>query len=98
MKINHEETKDTKKDQKKTFALFVSSWLIFRRRNRHGDQGRSCALGGRGLRRRSGRPDARRSARSARQWTARQRGDSLRLSRNRTRTAADLRPVPRRRE
>jgi len=26
--INHEETKSTKKDQKKTFALFVSSWLI----------------------------------------------------------------------
>ncbi|HEV2663686.1 MAG TPA: hypothetical protein VG324_02185, partial [Blastocatellia bacterium] len=28
MIINHEETKNTKKDQKKTFALFVSSWLI----------------------------------------------------------------------
>ena len=29
MKINHEETKETKKDQKKTFVIFVSSWLIF---------------------------------------------------------------------
>jgi hypothetical protein len=28
MKINHEDTKNTKKDQKKIFALFVSSWLI----------------------------------------------------------------------
>jgi hypothetical protein len=27
--INHEETKKTKKVQKKVFALFVSSWLIF---------------------------------------------------------------------
>jgi hypothetical protein len=26
---NHEETKKTKKEQKKGFALFVSSWLIF---------------------------------------------------------------------
>ncbi|MCI0391963.1 MAG: hypothetical protein MOB07_24780 [Acidobacteria bacterium] len=34
MKINHEETKNTKKDQKKfsyLFVFFVSSWLIFRR-------------------------------------------------------------------
>ncbi len=29
MKINHEETKNTKNDQKKTFVFFVSSWLIF---------------------------------------------------------------------
>jgi hypothetical protein len=28
MKINHEETKNTKKEQEKTFVLFVSSWLI----------------------------------------------------------------------
>src|SRR5215510_2931380 len=28
-RINHEDTKNTKKDQKKAFALFVSSWLIF---------------------------------------------------------------------
>src|SRR5215475_6441746 len=27
--INHEETKSAKKEKKKTFALFVSSWLIF---------------------------------------------------------------------
>jgi len=27
-KINHEETKNTKKDKKKIFVLFVSSWLI----------------------------------------------------------------------
>jgi len=37
--INHEETKSTKKDQKKTFVLFVSSWLIpivlGRRHGRH---------------------------------------------------------------
>jgi hypothetical protein len=26
---NHEETKKTKKEQKKVFVLFVSSWLIF---------------------------------------------------------------------
>jgi hypothetical protein len=31
MRGNHEETKNTKKDQKKNFAPFVSSWLIFRR-------------------------------------------------------------------
>src|SRR5215831_12019579 len=29
MRINHEETKNTKKGRKKTFALFVSSWMIF---------------------------------------------------------------------
>jgi len=29
MKINHEETKNTKKGQKNIFALFVSSWLVF---------------------------------------------------------------------
>jgi hypothetical protein len=29
MKINHEATKETKKDQKTTFVLFVASWLIF---------------------------------------------------------------------
>jgi hypothetical protein len=29
MKISHEEAKNTKKEQKKTFALFVTSWLIF---------------------------------------------------------------------
>jgi hypothetical protein len=29
MKINHEETKGTKKEHKNTFALIVSSWLIF---------------------------------------------------------------------
>jgi hypothetical protein len=29
MKINHEETKETKKDQKNAFAIFASSWLIF---------------------------------------------------------------------
>jgi hypothetical protein len=28
MKINHEDTKNTKKDQKKIFAPIVSSWLI----------------------------------------------------------------------
>jgi hypothetical protein len=28
MRINHEETKRTKKRPEKTFALFVSSWLI----------------------------------------------------------------------
>jgi hypothetical protein len=28
MRINHEETKNTKKEQEKTFVLFVSSWLI----------------------------------------------------------------------
>jgi hypothetical protein len=28
-KINHEETKRAKKEQKKNFALFVSSWLMF---------------------------------------------------------------------
>jgi hypothetical protein len=28
MKINHEETKSAKKEHKKIFALFVSSWLI----------------------------------------------------------------------
>jgi hypothetical protein len=28
MKINHEETKNTKIEQEKTFVLFVSSWLI----------------------------------------------------------------------
>jgi hypothetical protein len=28
MKINHEDTKNTKKGQEKIFALFVSSWLI----------------------------------------------------------------------
>jgi hypothetical protein len=28
MKINHEETKNTKKEQEKTFVLFVASWLI----------------------------------------------------------------------
>src|SRR5215467_10144081 len=27
--INHEETNGAKKEKKKTFALFVSSWLIF---------------------------------------------------------------------
>jgi hypothetical protein len=27
-KIDHEETKETKKDRQKTFVLFVSSWLI----------------------------------------------------------------------
>jgi hypothetical protein len=31
MKINHEETKNTKEDPEKIFVLFVSSWLIFRR-------------------------------------------------------------------
>jgi len=29
MKINHEETKKTKKEHKQTFVFFVSSWLIF---------------------------------------------------------------------
>jgi hypothetical protein len=28
MKTGHEETKSAKKEQKKNFALFVSSWLI----------------------------------------------------------------------
>jgi hypothetical protein len=28
MRINHEETKSAKKNRKKTFVLFVSSWLI----------------------------------------------------------------------
>jgi hypothetical protein len=28
MRINHEETKSVKKERKKIFALFVSSWLI----------------------------------------------------------------------
>jgi len=28
VRINHEETKETKKRPEKTFALFVSSWLI----------------------------------------------------------------------
>jgi len=28
MRINHEEMKETEKTQEKTFALFVSSWLI----------------------------------------------------------------------
>jgi hypothetical protein len=28
MRINHEETKRTKKRPEKTFVLFVSSWLI----------------------------------------------------------------------
>jgi hypothetical protein len=28
MKINHEETKITKKEQEKTFVLFVASWFI----------------------------------------------------------------------
>jgi hypothetical protein len=28
MKINHKETKNTKKEQEKTFVLFVASWLI----------------------------------------------------------------------
>jgi hypothetical protein len=32
MRINHEETKGTKKRAEKTFVLFVSSWLILRRR------------------------------------------------------------------
>jgi hypothetical protein len=32
MRINHEETKRTKKRPEKTFVLFVSSWLILRRR------------------------------------------------------------------
>jgi len=30
MRINHEETKGTKKKPEKAFVLFVSSWLIFR--------------------------------------------------------------------
>ena len=30
MRINHEETKGTKKKSEKTFVLFVSSWLILR--------------------------------------------------------------------
>jgi hypothetical protein len=29
MKINHEETKNTKEERKKIFVFFVSSWLIF---------------------------------------------------------------------
>jgi hypothetical protein len=32
MDFNHEEKKKTKKEQKIIFALFVSSWLIFRGR------------------------------------------------------------------
>jgi len=28
MKVNHEDTKNTKKERKKIFAPFVSSWLI----------------------------------------------------------------------
>jgi len=29
MKINHEDTKNTKKEHKQIFVFFVSSWLIF---------------------------------------------------------------------
>jgi hypothetical protein len=34
VRINHEETKGTKKRPEKTFVLFVSSWSILRRSKR----------------------------------------------------------------